>query len=101
MENNETTLQVVTPDALSLITKAEIDVQISTAKAFPRSLTMFIQKATSMATLTEEIAASCSYALPRGGKNLEGPSVRLAEIVCAHMVTSVPVHVLFLMMVRP
>ena len=83
MENNETTLQVVTPDALSLITKAEIDVQISTAKAFPRSLTMFIQKATSMATLTEEIAASCSYALPRGGKNLEGPSVRLAEIVCA------------------
>ena len=83
MENNETTLQVVTPDAFSLITKAEIDVQISTAKAFPRSLTMFIQKATSMATLTEEIAASCSYALPRGGKNLEGPSVRLAEIVCA------------------
>ena len=83
MENNETTLQVVTPDAFSLITKAEIDVQISTAKAFPRSLTMFIQKATSMATLTEEIAASCSYALPRGGKNLEGPTVRLAEIVCA------------------
>lgn len=83
MENQETTLQVVTPDALSLITKAEIDVQISTAKAFPRSLTVFIQKATSMATLTEDIAASCSYALPRGGKSLEGPSVRLAEIVCA------------------
>ena len=83
MENQETTLQVVTPDALSLITKAEIDVQISTAKAFPRSLTLFIQKATSMATLTEDIAASCSYALPRGGKSLEGPSVRLAEIICA------------------
>lgn len=69
--------------ALSLITKAEIDIQISTAKAFPRSNKMFLDKAMSMATLSEDIAASCSYALPRGGKALEGPSVRLAEIVCA------------------
>lgn len=85
MENNqeEATLQVVTPDALSLITKAEIDVQISTAKAFPRSLKMFQDRAMSMATLNEDIAAACSYALPRGGKSLEGPSVRLAEIVCS------------------
>lgn len=69
--------------ALSLITKAEIDIQISTAKAFPRSNKMFLDKAMSMATLSEDIAASCAYALPRGGKALEGPSVRLAEIVCS------------------
>ena len=69
--------------SLSLITKAEIDIQISTAKAFPRSNKMFLDKALSMATLNEDIAASCAYALPRGGKALEGPSVRLAEIVCA------------------
>jgi hypothetical protein len=83
MEIIETTLQVVTPDSLSLITKAEIDIQISTAKAFPRSLKMFQDRAMSMATLTEDIAASCSYSVPRGGKPIEGPSVRLAEIVCA------------------
>jgi hypothetical protein len=84
MENQEqTTIQVVTPDALSLITKAEIDIQISTAKAFPRSLTEFLRKAESMATLNEEIAASCSYSLPRAGKSLDGKSVRLAEIVCS------------------
>lgn len=67
--------------ALSIITKSEIDVQISTAKAYPRSITKFIKKATSMATVSESVAESCAYALPRGGKTLEGPSVRLAEIV--------------------
>jgi hypothetical protein len=69
--------------ALYLITKAEIDQQVSTAKAFPRSLKESLDSALSMATLTEDIAESCSYSMPRGGKNLEGPSVRLAEIVCS------------------
>jgi hypothetical protein len=80
---NENTLQIVTQDALSLITKAEIDIKISTAKAFPRSLKMFMDKAMSMATFNEDIAASCSYSVPREGKSIDGPSVRLAEIVCA------------------
>lgn len=69
--------------ALYLLTKAEIDTQIATAKAFPRSVTQFIQKAQSLATINEEIAASCTYSLPRGGKNIDGPSIRLAEIVVA------------------
>ena len=38
-EKETATLQVVANDALSLIIKAETDIQISTAKAFPRSLT--------------------------------------------------------------
>lgn len=83
MENEQITMQIVANDALSLITKAEIDVQISTAKAFPRSLKTFIDKAITMATLNEDIAASCSYSVPRAGKPIEGPSVRLAEIICA------------------
>lgn len=82
-ENNEYQIEIVQDNALSTIIKAEIDTQISTAKAYPRSLTLFLQKAMSMATVTEEIAASCSYSLPRGGKSLDGPSVRLAEIICA------------------
>lgn len=69
--------------ALYLLTKAEIDTQIATAKAFPRSLTVFRTKALSMATFSEDVAASCTYSLPRGGKDLEGPSIRLAEIVAA------------------
>jgi len=78
-----TQITVVTNESLSLITKAEIDVQISTAKAFPRSLKMFLDRAMSMATISEDVADSCNYALPRGGKQLEGPTVRLAEIVCS------------------
>lgn len=81
METENTNINIVAHDALSLITKAEIDTQIATAKAFPRSLKMFHDRALSMATLTEDIAASCSYSLPRGGKTLEGPSVRMAEII--------------------
>jgi hypothetical protein len=82
--NQENQLTVIESEsALSLITKAEIDVQISTAKAFPRSLKMFLDRAMSMATISEQVAESCSYSLPRGGKSLEGPTVRLAEIVCS------------------
>ena len=60
MENQ---VQLVNEDrdtAVYLITKAEVDMQISTAKAFPRSLKTFMDEALSMATLTEDIAQSCT-----------------------------------------
>jgi hypothetical protein len=69
--------------AIALITKAEIDMQIATAHAFPRSHSKFLRDVMSLATLTPEIAESCIYALPRGGKTLEGPSIRLAEMVAS------------------
>jgi hypothetical protein len=68
---------------LSPAARAEIDQQIATAKKYPRSLTKFKKNALALATLTEDTAASCIYALPRGGKPIEGPSVRLAEIVAS------------------
>lgn len=74
-------IQVISNEALSLITKAEIDIQISTAKAFPRSVKESIDKSISLATLNQSVAESCTYSLPRAGKAIEGPSVRLAEIV--------------------
>lgn len=83
MKEETTEITIVAQDSLSLITKAEIDVQISTAKAFPRSIKMFLDKAMSIATISEEVAASCNYAVPRGGKAVTGPSIRLAEIVCS------------------
>lgn len=94
MEQNENAqvmptqeIMVVDKSDLRELVKAEIDVQISTAKAYPRSFTQFLRKATSMATVTQSIAESCIYALPRGKGNertvIEGPSVRLAEIAVA------------------
>jgi hypothetical protein len=67
--------------SLDTIIKAELDNQITTAKAYPRNITNFIESAISLATLDVETAISCLYSLPRGGKMIEGPSIRLAEII--------------------
>jgi hypothetical protein len=67
-------------NAIESVSRAEIDQQISTAKRYPRKLNEVKQEMVEMATLDEETAASCFYSLPRGGKNIQGPSIRLAEI---------------------
>lgn len=67
--------------APSLVGDPEVDVQVATARRFPRSITMFMRRAQELATLTPEIAASCIYALPRDGKTIEGPSARFAEVM--------------------
>lgn len=74
---------VVTPSALALLARAELDVSITTAKAYPRSVKTFLKDASDMAALNDDIAADCVYALPRGKKTIEGPSARLAEIVAS------------------
>jgi len=78
-------------DALSTIVKADIDIQIATAKTYPRSMTKFINDVEKVGCLTQSIAESCTYGLPRKQKNeqtqrwetklITGPSVRLAEII--------------------
>lgn len=92
MEQEEMKIEVVQSlDTLGTLVKAEIDMQIATAKAYPRSITAFLKKCESLATVTAGVAESCSYALPRSVFNettnkwekkiLTGPSVRFAEIV--------------------
>ena len=91
--SDEATLEVIPPNALEAITRGEIDVQISTAHRFPRSLTVFKKRALEMVTMDEETAASCIYSRPVGKKKndkgqwveayAEGLSVRTAEIVGA------------------
>lgn len=74
-------LDVAQATALAETTRSEIDLQISTAKAFPRSLTACQDALRTMAT-RKRAAAACRYVLPpRGGTAIEGPSVRFAEIV--------------------
>ncbi len=70
---------------LDAITRSEIDMQIATAKKYPRNLAKVKKNIETMATLDEETAAGCFYTLNRsgkgGGKNLvQGVSIRLAEI---------------------
>jgi hypothetical protein len=78
------------PTALEATERATIDMQISTAKRYPRSIEAFKKRALSMATLDEETAESCLYSRPVGKdpetgkqKYAEGMSVRMAEIVGA------------------
>ncbi len=68
------------PSALEAMERASVDMQISTAKKYPRTLSKVKADMLSFATLDEETAQSCFYTLPRGGKTIQGPSVRLAEI---------------------
>ncbi len=70
------------PDTVSAlaIARGEVEMQLGAAHRYPRSVKRFIAEATTLATLNEETAQSCIYSVPRGGKNIAGPSVRLAEI---------------------
>ena len=70
------------PLAISLA-RAEIDQQISTAHAYPRSIDRAVKNILTLATMDEQAAEECIYALPRGGKPIKGASVRLAEIVAS------------------
>lgn len=82
-EEVETTTAVSLADistSMTAVDRAAIDAQVATAKQYPRSVTQSLREALSLATLDEETAASMLYAVKRGGKVLEGPSVRLAEI---------------------
>lgn len=77
-------LEVLPPSASLAIETASINSQISTAKAYPRSLQSYKKRAIDMATLDEETAESCLYRRPvGGGKFAEGMSVRMSEIVGA------------------
>jgi hypothetical protein len=72
---------LVTMSLATTLTKAEIDTQISTAHAFPRSAARARDMMISLATMDDLTAEECVYALPRGGKTIRGPSIRFAEIV--------------------
>lgn len=66
---------------LAAVDRAAIDAQVATAKQYPRSITRALEEARTLATMDEDTAAACFYVLPRSGKKIEGPSVRLAEIM--------------------
>lgn len=80
-------VEIVQNDALASIERAQVDVQIATARKYPRTLSKVKERMLSFATLDEETASSCFYTLParRGGddKPIQGPSVRMAEIALA------------------
>lgn len=74
-------INIISKDAIEAETKAHTDIQIETAKKYPREIEQVLRKIQSLACASREIAESCFYALPRDNKIIQGASIRLAEIV--------------------
>lgn len=71
---------------LSALNKSEVDVQIATAKRYPRNLDEVRNKIKTYASNDQETAEDCFYVLRRKGVRgedsvIEGLSVRMAEII--------------------
>jgi hypothetical protein len=79
-EEIETAIQI-TPEIVYQQDKAAIDMQISTAKAYPRNIKRATENALAIVTIDAETAKVCTYSVPRGGKAITGPSVHLAKIL--------------------
>lgn len=84
MENE--IIEVNQVDMLQAINRAEADIQIATAKQYPRDLTAVLNKIATYATMDKETAEDCFYVLRRkdaSGQDtvIEGLSVRMAEII--------------------
>jgi hypothetical protein len=62
---------------------AELNQDVTTAKAFPRSVARVMRNVTELVMLDEQTAKECVYAVPRDGKTIRGPSIRLAEIIAS------------------
>ncbi|MBC9913154.1 hypothetical protein [Chitinophaga varians] len=82
MENSTNEIiEDVSPQIVYLQDKAAIDMQIATAKAYPRNIKRSLDNAIAIVTMDQETAKTCTYSVPRGGKPITGPSVHLAKIL--------------------
>lgn len=77
----------VAPGTLGTLMKSELETAITTARRYPRSVKQFLQLAEQLATHDPDTAEACFYKLQRKGRTgttkIEGPSIRLAEIIVA------------------
>lgn len=74
-------IQISQAESLEVINRSEIDMQISTAKKYPRNVEAALNEIKEIAGRDPETAADCFYALKRQDKSIEGLSVRMAEII--------------------
>ena len=78
--------EVKSVEVLEAINRAEVDIQIATAKKYPRDINEALNKIATYAKMDKETAEDCFYVLRRRGANgqenvIEGLSVRMAEII--------------------
>lgn len=81
-------IEIKQAEVISAINRAEVDIQISTAKQYPRDLPQVLNRIATYAMMDKETAEDCFYVLRRQGKDgaasvIEGLSVRMAEIIAS------------------
>lgn len=69
------------PEVIYQQDKAVIDIQIATAKNYPRNIKRATENSIALVTMDRETASTCTYSVPRGGKAITGVSVHLAKIL--------------------
>lgn len=79
--SDDYSLKITSAEIFEADTRANIDIQVSTAKKYPRNLKSVLENILFLATQDKETAESCFYALKRDGKIIRGGSIRLAEII--------------------
>lgn len=67
MENE--IIEVKQAEVLSALNRAEVDIQIATAKQYPRDLTRVLNTIATYATMDKETAEDCFYVLRRKDKD--------------------------------
>lgn len=72
----------LTAGMMTAIEEGDRRSMIAAAKANPRSIVAFRKELDELVTLSEGVAQEMTYSLPRGDKQIIGPSVRFAEVVC-------------------
>lgn len=75
-------------DELDVLNRGEIDIQIATAKQYPRNIQSVLATIRTLATMDAETAEDCFYVLRRGNASgnqnvIEGVTVRMAEIIAS------------------
>ncbi len=86
MENSKEQKEEIRTESYSLESieateRASIDSMVATAKRYPRNLKRCVENSIFVVTQSVESAKTCSYALPRGNKQIVGASVHLARIL--------------------
>lgn len=81
--NIDTITGEVLPPATGLYAAvaAQIDKQISTARAFPRNMAAVSSELARLVSTDDRAAEASIYSLKRGGKTIQGPSSRFAEML--------------------
>lgn len=78
---DENIIRIDSASTIEAINRSEIDMQVATAKRYPRNIKKVLDEIKTLAAHDPQTAADCFYCLRRQGSNIEGLSVRMAEII--------------------